>query len=117
MQPCLNTITWFLYEDIITTDDVGEDNIARYLRKGYIRRIGTNRPAEAMTELASDESLPFYMTTEEYLELEQLDNLNRAQLLEYGNHIGVPELKANASIADLKTLINDFIEDDDDEQA
>jgi hypothetical protein len=91
---------------IITADDVGQSKIERYLKSGYIKPIG-----EVPEVSDKKDERPFYLTTDEFLTPEQVDDLERPQLIEYANHIGVPEFRTNIPTKALKKLVNEFIEE------
>jgi len=96
---------------VITEAMVGKDKINRYLARGYVKSIGVatdNPPADEQHN--DDGNLPFYLTTDEFLDDEEVLALERKDLLQYATHIGV---KFNPSIPTkrLQPLVIQFIED------
>jgi len=101
---------------IITSEDVGDANIKRYLDRGYIKLIGTNALEEQKeiehivtetieeTEIENDE-------LDEYLSPAEIDKLKKNELLQYAEHIGIENINANATNEELKSTINQFIEE------
>lgn len=111
----------------ITATDVGQANIDRYLKKGYIKLLGDdlatqpgggndNPPGDNLAKQPAGSDggngdPPFYMTAEDFLTPEQVDKLTKPQLIEYAGRIGYSGYKPNISAADLKIQINQFIEE------
>ena len=95
---------------IISANDVGEEKIARYLKGGYIRPVGAE--IDDIEDADDDPSgdPPFYLITDEFLSVEELDGLKRKDLLAYAAHIGATGFKPSISEAKLRAFINEFIE-------
>ena len=96
----------FQKDRIITADDVGQKNIERYLKKGYIKDISV----EKAHTLSGGSALPSPVADGAFFTPEQINAFTRPQLIEYARHIGVIGFRHNTSAADLRKLINSFIE-------
>ena len=102
----------FRKDQTITATDVGQANIDRYLKKGYIKLLGDDFAKQpAGMSGGGNDNLPFYMTAEDFLTPEQVDKLTKPQLVEYAGRIGYTGYKPNISAANLKVQINQFIEE------
>jgi len=101
---------------ILTATLVGQKNIDRYLKRGYIALIGVSPDA---TTTQHTGALPFYLTAEEFLTPEQVNGLkSKKEALEYGTNIGVTGLEPGMKLTDMRVLISKFIEEatDDEEE-
>ena len=101
----------FRKDAIITIEDVGQDNIDRYLRRGYIKLVGEEYEKYlSNNEKEIDENnIPFYLPEEDFLTPEKVNALERPQLLEYAKYIGVTGFARNITTTNLQNLVNDFI--------
>jgi len=98
----------FRKDAVITADDVGQDNIKRYIARGYVKPIGTR-----------DQDV--VLTGEVFLTPDEVATLERKQLVEYAKNIGFTDFKSSIKTPALVKLVNEFIEgleegeiDDDD---
>jgi len=101
---------------IITAELVTQRNIDRYLNRGYIVPVGEDEPAPVV----EDENAPTtnFPVPPEYLSVDEVEALEKPQLLEYAKIVGVKGFRSNIAVAQLATLVNtaiDKIMDDDNE--
>lgn len=116
-------------DDIFTHEEFSVNDIKRLLSLKYIKCLNEfkhlneeyvdlntldsscdNEGKETATVQAN--SNPFNLEYDKYLTPKQVEELDKAQLLEYCEHIGITGFKQNITQKNLRELINKFIEEE-----